>query len=434
MIRSPFFIVYCISILVLSFFVHQHDFAGIFTFYSLSFGGYFIYGFNVKQGQTIKTKWSLIIKSILIFAFPHASDDIFRFFWDGMATANGISPYRFTPHELVQNQLISTDPSIFNLLNSKEYYSVYPPVLQFFFLICYWVSFKSIFLFSIFWKLILLVADYVSLEYLTKWIGKKNKLIYWYAFNPLILFEVFANGHPEGLLLSVLVITFYWFQKDKKILYATGLALSASIKLFPIALFPFLFKNRIVKDFLMYGFLTGLVFLITLLPIYPYHLQFFKSIRLYFSIFEFNGSVFEIWKWIDFQRFGFDNVRHISSYLSLIVVIIGTIIFFKQKGAPVKNVLDSMFWFWFMYLICNTTVHPWYVLPILLLGLLNNKVFALVWSYSIIFSYSWYDEYWSNYKYWIIMLEYSLVLTFFLLEKKPFFIKYKNLLGLEASA
>ena len=140
-----------------------------------------------------------------------------------------------------------------------------------------------------------------------------------------------------------------------------------------------------------------------------------QSIRLYISSFEFNGSLFEIWKAIDYQRFGFDNVRHIGQYLSVLFILWTTYLFIRQKSMQWSSLLPSILLMWMGYLLLSTTVHPWYILPLLLLGTLSGWLVPFIWSGLIVLSYSWYDPTMSTtWKYALIGIEYMVLLIFFL--------------------
>ena len=72
----------------------------------------------------------------------------------------------------------------------------------------------------------------------------------------------------------------------------------------------------------------------------------------------------------------------------------------------------------FVYLIFSSTLHPWYVLPLLAFSLFTNYAFPLAWSFVIFFSYVFY-EYVDN-SVWqvrvVSTIEYALVIGLFVWE------------------
>jgi len=403
-------------VVVLCFFIRQEQFLWIVSLFGLSFILYIYAGFrDLPEGLWI-VRYNLLIKIILIFAFPLASDDIYRFFWDGQCWLKGISSYEYKPAELVHLELKEFEP-IYRKLNSKEYFSVYPPLLQVVFTTCAFISFKSVFFFSIFWKSILLVADQWTIKYLKRLAAVTPKTVYWYAWNPLILYEVLGNGHPEGLMICFLTMSFYYLQSNFINLSATHLSLATGIKLLPAFLFPFIIRYLGIKKSLQYLLISGVLIFIFLVPVWPYTAEFLSSLRLYFKTFEFNGSIYELWKTVDYLRLGYNNIEVVGKWMAVGFFAVIVFLIVLQKKHNYQALIRSCFLAWCAYLFLSTTVHPWYLLPVLVMGLLSGYFFPVVWSGVIILSYSWYDENLSSgTKYGLRALEYLVVLIFMLRE------------------
>lgn len=402
---------YGLSMIGLCFAIHQQQFIVLAAIYSLAFLLYFILGKLSQHDYTYVPRFNLLLKAILVFAFPLASDDIYRFYWDGYSVLEGISPYQFKPIDWLPHAPPALQP-VYSELNSQEYFSVYPPALQVLFAFVAALSFKSIYLFSVLWKSLLLLADFCTIRLLDRWLKDADrKNIFWYAWNPLILFEILGNGHPEGLMIYFLVYAFYTLRLGQSNRSAILFGLAAAIKLFPIMLVAYTAKFLGIKKSIRYIGAVVLVFGFSLLPLWPYQSHFYESIRLYFGRFEFNGSLFEIWRAIDFHRFGFDNVSHISPYLSFAFMAGCAILFINQKKHDLNALLKSYFIAWVIYLLLSTTVHPWYILPMLCLGLLRSQQWVLIWSWTVILSYAWYDESIPvKWKFGCIITEYLIVL------------------------
>jgi len=68
-----------------------------------------------------------------------------------------------------------------------------------------------------------------------------------------------------------------------------------------------------------------------------------------------------------------------------------------------------------IYFLFSTTVHPWYTTVLLFLSIFTRYRFPLVWSATIIVTYSAYgQEYGENF--WLITLEYAVVLAVFFID------------------
>src|SRR5436190_18183056 len=73
---------------------------------------------------------AMIIRFVLLASWPSLSDDFYRFVWDGRLMNAGFNPFTSIPADMVLRGLPGLDQNLFEELNSKNYYSVYPPVAQ----------------------------------------------------------------------------------------------------------------------------------------------------------------------------------------------------------------------------------------------------------------------------------------------------------------
>ena len=124
-----------IGVVGLGFFVEQNDFTQIVAFYGLMFAGYFLClskPLLQRRAFTFFVVLAFLFRFVLLFSFPTLSDDIYRFLWDGLLTINGINPFLSLPEEILQQslQIQGLDSTLFNQLNSSQYYTIYPPVSQ----------------------------------------------------------------------------------------------------------------------------------------------------------------------------------------------------------------------------------------------------------------------------------------------------------------
>ena len=151
-------VLYVVAIVYLCFVPNQNQFFNLIIPYLLGFTVYFY----ILSNHEIDFKFWLIIaflvRLILVFSFPNLSDDIHRFAWDGRLVASGISPYASLPQELLKQGIAGINQELYDPLNSKPYFSVYPPINQVFFWLPVVLSNGSIFWHSIITKLIMLMG------------------------------------------------------------------------------------------------------------------------------------------------------------------------------------------------------------------------------------------------------------------------------------
>ncbi|MFT7420821.1 MAG: alpha-1,6-mannosyltransferase, partial [Arcticibacterium sp.] len=84
--------------------------------------------------------WALVLRGIFIVYLPVLSDDVYRFIWDGYLSLSGQNPYLFLPVDYSGPML----EGLFNKLNSPNYYSLYPPLKQYFFAVGVFIGNGSI--------------------------------------------------------------------------------------------------------------------------------------------------------------------------------------------------------------------------------------------------------------------------------------------------
>ena len=138
------------GLLVASFLLYSFLFYGVLrtqflvlsSVITLLFIGYF---FIVKSAMDFR--WSIAFRLIPLLAFPALSDDFYRFVFDGRLVVAGLNPYLILPDNFIQStdyQSIISDSFIYENLNSKQYFTVYPPFNQFLFGLVAWFSGKNL--------------------------------------------------------------------------------------------------------------------------------------------------------------------------------------------------------------------------------------------------------------------------------------------------
>jgi hypothetical protein len=83
-----------------------------------------------------------------------------------------------------------------------------------------------------------------------------------------------------------------------------------------------------------------------------------------------------------------------------------------------SDMLSGFFWALIIYLGFAAIIHPWYLTPLIALSIFVRFRFILVWSALIPLSYISYRTLPYNENYWIIVLEYVIVIGYLLWETK----------------
>jgi alpha-1,6-mannosyltransferase len=359
---------------------------------------------------------ALVFRLIGLWGMPTLSDDVYRFIWDGRLLAQGYNPYLYLPAELLSTNVATEaglTEALFQKLNSPGYYTIYPPVLQ------GWFGLSTLLGSTeagvAFWlRLPLLLGEVVSvwlLYQLTKDAGKNQaqRSVLFYALNPLIIVELTGNIHYEGLTICFLLACLYFFKKQKNQLSAIFLGLSVGVKLLPLIFLPALLDRTRLRKSLVYALVTGLVTLVPFLFFFDSVVlsRFLTSLDLYFRKFEFNASLYYLLRWAGTQLVGYNPIGILGPLLSLLSFSAILYLSFSRRFA--FTLPERLLLILTVYLFCATTVHPWYVTPLIALGVLGRFRYPIVWSALLPFTYLAYGQVPFQENLWIVALEYLIV-------------------------
>ena len=386
--------------------------------YTVLFGSYYF----IVKNQKIKESWlsylAVFFRLLLILAIPNLSQDFYRFIWDGRIILEGLNPYLHTPDELVV-----ASPGLFYQMTtlfegmgalSAKHYSNYPPIHQLPFIIAALISKHSILGSVVVLRLILISADLGILVFgkkLLKKLNKPSRTIYWFILNPLVIIELTGNLHFEGLMLCFFVMSLYFIHSKKRHTAAVIMALSIAVKLVPILSLP-LFLNKLGwKKSIQFYCITIGVFAILFIPFFSY--EFFENysytIGLWFSNFEFNASVYYFLKWVQAITNGLSLINSME-IIVVCVVTLQTIYILLKRKKETTELLRMILWVLSVYYFISMTVHPWYIISLLLLSVFTSYRFVLVWSYTMILSYLAYSEFSVKESSSVLILEYTPVI------------------------
>ncbi|MGE5364616.1 MAG: hypothetical protein ACM3SM_10830 [Bacteroidota bacterium] len=300
--------------------------------------------------------FGILYRITLLPVPPTASDDIYRYIWDGKVQLNGISPYRYAPSDSHLNHLHSDMlPAKMNYKNMK---SIYPPVAQYVFRLNYILFGESIYGFKIimFFFDMLLIA---SLVLLLKSLGRPISHAAYYFLAPLPAMQFMADGHLDIIGISLLMLSLSLLFRSKQLSSNTPakiagyivLGLSVASKLISGMIFPFLIdKRKIIRSSILLLLPTA-AFALTYIPYIEPGVNPFESLKNFASNWAFNGSVFYILVKI------LQNNQYARLVCMLLFMVVTVVLFLRSN----MNTLDKTVIIFFIFLLLSPTVHPWYV-------------------------------------------------------------------------
>ena len=195
------------------------------------------------------------------------------------------------------------------------------------------------------------------------------------------------------------------------------LYLSSSLKLITVVFVPFLLwvkQGGRVKNVLSVFTFVVLFLLLNALPFLGGNAGFFESVNLYFQHFEFNASIYFIAREVGAYFVGYNAIAIIGGYvLPLLFSVFYTGVFIQFIRNKVSLYIALLVVFMAYYLL-STTVHPWYIIVPLCLFVVRPSFTCLVWSFTVFFSYQFYNAE-TNFLYWNIA-EYLLLFIAMLID------------------
>ncbi|MCB0762379.1 MAG: DUF2029 domain-containing protein, partial [Flavobacteriales bacterium] len=234
--------------------------------------------------------------------------------------------------------------------------------------------------------------------------------IMFYAWNPLVIMEVVGNLHFEGLMLLGILGALYALHRKKQHWSGVAMGLAISAKLIPLMLVPAFFRYLGMRKWLLWSVVAGLVFVVTFLPfaLGGFPASMLNSVDLYFRSFEFNASIFYLVRAIGFATVGYDIIQWSGPVLGVITAVTLLVLAFAKWGSSLPARMVVMLT---CYYLLATTVHPWYIVTLVGLATLSGHAYVMVWSFLVLLSYSHYFGGGFKEYYWVIALEYALLLA-----------------------
>jgi alpha-1,6-mannosyltransferase len=359
--------------------------------------------------------FGILFRLLLILLIPNLSEDVYRFLWDGKLWWEGVDAYAYLPSELAKKHILSSD--LFAQLNSPNYYSIYPPLNQLIFAIGGMFENTSTGIVII--RLFIILAEIgtlILLPKVLKYYQQDPKLLLLYALNPLVILELSGNLHFEAFVIFFLIWAIFEFERQAHIRSAVSMGLAISFKLVPLILLASFFKKLDLKRYVQFIFVASSIAVLSFIPfLFSDALHgIMKSTSLYFQSFEFNASLYYLIREIGFVIKGFNIIATSGPWMGILSFSV-MVIFNSVASAKIK-LPERMLWTYVIYFLFATTVHPWYVVPILILGTISGYRFPILWTFSIFFTYWGYSINGYQENLGIVAFEYISLLCFIVIE------------------
>lgn len=239
-----------------------------------------VYLFSIRIAVQCNATWHLaavifiaaaIYRFLLLPTPPIQEIDIYRYLWDGAATAGGVNPYRFAPATVLTSELNTGAPADLNALvrirdgspsmreilrriHYAELSTIYPPVSQAVFAAAQWLMPRDA---TVEHRVFVLKAVLTAFDLATAglvWlllvcVGRHPGWTVAYAWCPLVIKEIANTGHLDSIavfltelaawcVVRCLASVDYRSATRFGLLAALTLALAIGAKLYAVVLLP----------------------------------------------------------------------------------------------------------------------------------------------------------------------------------------------------
>lgn len=290
--------------------------------------------------------FALLFRLTLVPATPVASDDVYRYIWDGRVALHGINPYAFSPDDPRLSHLATADlPARINFPGMR---TPYPAVAQLVFLASNMIFGASIPGF----KLLLVLADMAGigiLSLLVRKLKKPHPAVLVYAWSPLPVLYFALDGHVDALGIPFLLGAI-WLALDARAVRAMfALAGAALVKVYPLMVAPLLAPPRIRRAAMFLCLVPVVLFGALSWLAAGGNFALFESISAFGVHWEFNGAAFTLLYGI----VGSNDAAHLAS-AALIGVWCVFVLFLRRPVA------EGVFLTFLGFLFLSPVAHPWY--------------------------------------------------------------------------
>ena len=184
---------------------------------------------------------ALAMRGIVLATPPFLSTDIHRYVWDGMVQDAGINPYRYKP-DAPKLTFLRT-PSVYPGINRKHTArTIYPPVAEGIFALVARISPSILAM-----RLAMTGFDLMAILALLALLRLARRPPSWiliYAWHPLPVWELVANGHVDAIVTGFIALALLAAALAKPGWTSVAFTGAVLAKFLPLAMMPSLWRPR----------------------------------------------------------------------------------------------------------------------------------------------------------------------------------------------
>ncbi len=291
--------------------------------------------------------FGIVFRLLILSSDGYLSDDIFRYHFDGRVLNAGINPYRYAPDdkEVSHLRIEALDQKI----NHPHVRTVYPPLAQVYFALAAWVTpsglggLQALFLLSE-------IMAWLLLWWELRRRGSAASNIMIMAWAPLLMLEGYLPGHLDMLALPWTVLLLIWIESPRPNLAAVALTAACLIKPIVMIFVPMIVARVGLRKSLRPALLCAFLLVIAYLPFISAGKYVVDSMWLMAAKWFFNASVYTV-----LESIFTPPVARLAAGGLLVGLIVIIPIYIKELHAGMLMTFGA-------FVVCTTTLFPWYLI------------------------------------------------------------------------
>lgn len=278
---------------------------------------------------------------------PIGSDDVYRYVWDGKVQASGINPYLYAPNAGELKDLRSE--RLPALVNHPDMKTVYFPLTQWLFALCYHLSGEALWAYRLL-AVLAEIATIATLVLLCLRLGIPAKFVLLYALCPLPILTFGLDAHLDAFGLAFLVLALLFHHGGQRSLGLVCAGLSICVKPVGVLLLLYFFlQEKTLASRLRIVLMPAAIVALTFVP-YLGTPHFLEALGTFTAHWTFNGALFET-----LNAFIADNQK--TRIICGTVFAVALLALYRFRHPGLGTLHDSFL----LLLLCSPVVHPWYV-------------------------------------------------------------------------
>ena len=308
--------------------------------------------------------------------FP-STDDVYRYRWEGKLQANGGNPYHSRPAD---PELATLRDTTYPRIGLKDFKGGYGPAWEMVSAATYRIVSLATAneMAQLFWfKLPSVLADIglmAAVTALLRATGLPAVRVMIYAWSPLPVWEFWANGHNDSLVVLATVLALVWAMRDRPWLAAIALAVATALKFWPAILVAAFIRTKLRFRHLLIG-IPVLVFFAA-----PYWTGVTENVQFmsgFVGGWRNNDSVFGAILW-------WTGDLHTAKYVAFALIVAAATLLAIRQPSLTLAALGTIV----ALLLIASNCHPWYLTWILPLLAIHPSAGLILWTVLVPLFYS----------------------------------------------